>query len=331
MSARVNGCRTSHKRCVRVSELTWDYVATTLIDEYNARHAASGNNGRGKKGRNRRKDRSRRQGSGNTPRDTNQHHDSDSDDGSDLGNAARAIAAALRSVKSDRQSTDNGHHCDFCDRPGHTDDRCYLNPENPNNKLPPKVRQIMLSKSKVGKAATVDVEKRGSVTNGKSRKVEIAGYVAASVEKTTVDPPRDLCSYADSGATVHCFHSESVFVPGSLTECDTRTILLADKTSVTSSRSGDVIIPFENANVRLKGALYIPDLGYNLVSTGRLADNGIESNFRRRDVQLFLEEENFYVGCGKRDTESGMYTLPSFTAFHPNTISQLSTPNDTNK
>ena len=148
------------------------------------------------------------------------------------------------------------------------------------------------------------------------------------MEKTTIDPPRDLCSYADSGATVHCFHSGSVFVPGSLTHCDARTVLLADKISVTSKRSGDVIIPFENSNVRLNGVLLIPDLGYNLVSTGRLADNGIESNLRRHDVQLFLEDNKFYVGCGKRDVNYGMYTLPHALISPPREKAMIMSPHD---
>ena len=286
-----------------VAELTWDYVATTLIDEYNARHTSSGPSGRGRKGKNRRKNKNKRHPNSSQSTSHLAHNESDSDDGSDIETTVRALAAAIKSVKSDHGSSNN-YHCDFCDRDGHTEERCHLNPANPNNRLPQKVRQMLAAQAKKpANAAVVESSKKAS----KANKLEIVG---ASVEKTTVNPPRDHSSYADSGATVHCFHSESFFVPGSLSECDTRTIMLADKTTVTANRSGEVVIPFENANVRLRNVLLIPGLGYNLVSTGKLADNGIQSNFRRLDVQLSLEEDGFYIGCGSRHSRSGMYTLP---------------------
>ena len=130
------------------------------------------------------------------------------------------------------------------------------------------------------------------------------------IEKTTIVPPKDQGTYADSGATVHCFYSESSFVPESIVECETRTVMLADNTSVKASFCGDVILPFDHANIRLKRALCIPNLGYNLVSTGRLADNGIESLFRRHEVRLMLEADQSFIGAGQRNMHSGMYMLP---------------------
>lgn len=46
------------------------------------------------------------------------------------------------------------------------------------------------------------------------------------------------------------------------------------------------------------------------MSTGRLADNGIESTFRRCDVRLVMESDALFVGAGTRDKTSGMYLLP---------------------
>ena len=300
-------------RTKSISELTWDYVATTLIDEYNARHASST---RPNKTRNRRKNKTKSKNpSTSQTQDDPPHRDDSDSDGSEIETTARAFAAALKAVKTGRNGNSNGLHCDFCDAHGHTEDRCYLNPANPNNRLTPKVRQMFAAQvKKVGSAAVVESGKKGSSHgsnngSGNKGKHEIAG---ATVEKTTISPPRDHRSYADSGATVHCFHAESVFVPGSLRPCGERTVLLADKTPVTSEWSGEVVIPFENANIRLMDVLYFPDLGYNLVSTGRLADKDIESTFRKHDVQLVLNAgERFYIGAGTRDLESKMYLLPN--------------------
>lgn len=118
-------------------------------------------------------------------------------------------------------------------------------------------------------------------------KTQIAGLV---VKKTTFPPPKDLRSYVDSGATCHRFHSEFAFVPGSLTPCNMRTVMLADKTSVTSTQMDEVIIPFEHANICLQNVPFITNLDYNLVPTAKFAAHGIKLLFRRTNVRLGPEK-----------------------------------------
>ena len=127
-----------------------------------------------------------------------------------------------------------------------------------------------------GKNNTTADGSKASGGKGK-QKIELAGSV---VEKTTVNPPKDFRTYADSCATIHCFFNESFFVPDSIVPCNDRTIEMSDKSRATSSLWGQVILPFKIFNIRLHKVLYVPSIGYNLVSTGRLADNGIETCFR---------------------------------------------------
>lgn len=283
-----------------ISDLTWDYVATTLIDEYNAEGVSgvvSGSKSRVKNHRNRHKR------GGNSSSKGNDHSENDNDDSdSEIESTIRAFAAALKSGNIGRSIKIYDHHCDFCEKPGHTEDRCWLNHDNRNNKLPKKLKKRCSDESKV--AFAVGNDKKGSKKSGK---VEIAGSI---VEKSTIDPPKDYRSYADSGATCHCFHSKSFFIPNAMKQCDNRTVMVADETSVTATEVGEVILPFTNANIRLKNVLHIPNLGYNLASTGRLADNGIESCFCQNDVRLTLESTGFLIGSGERDTISRMYMLP---------------------
>lgn len=70
------------------------------------------------------------------------------------------------------------------------------------------------------------------------------------------------------------------------------------------------MFPFEPANIRLKKVLHIPSKGYNLVSTGLLADNGIESHFRLSYVHLMLGADSVFIGSGARNVKYGMYFLP---------------------
>lgn len=99
-------------------------------------------------------------------------------------------------------------------------------------------------------------------------------------------------------------------MPGSLAPCERRTVTLAGKTTVTTNICGEIILPFEKVNIRLQKALYIPQMGYNLVSTGCLADNCIESYFGRTEVRLIMAGDGSSVGSGLRDGRSGMYKLP---------------------
>lgn len=181
-------------RTKEVSELTWDYVATTLIDEYNARQS----NGLSKS---RRKKKMSRLFKSQPSRDVDT-------DGSDLESTVKAFAAALQSSKPPVLV------CEFCQRKGHTVDRCFLNPDNPNHRLPPKMLEAITSK----KTGALIVQKpdppshsTGSSSKSTKPKVEFTGSM---LESTSVQPPSDSRTYADSGATVHCFNSLSLFVPG---------------------------------------------------------------------------------------------------------------------
>lgn len=285
-------------RTKAVSELTWDYVATTLIDEYNAREMSkpngSGSSSKSKKKKNKSK-------SSNMSSSMESGHDAHSDDDSDIDKTVQAFSAALKSSMGSKSS--DSTKCDFCGRRGHTEERCFLNPDNPNNKLTPKMKAVMSNK---GSNPTSGNPKM-SGGNGKP-KVELAGSL---VEKTTVNAPKDYRTYADSGATTHCFFNERVFVPNSIVSCDDRTIEMADKSTVTSNKLGEVILFFKHVNIRLQKVLYVPSMGYNLVSTGRLADNGIESLFRRHDFVLQLESDATTIGQGDRDSSSGLYVFPN--------------------
>ncbi len=99
------------------------------------------------------------------------------------------------------------------------------------------------------------------------------------------------------------------FEPGSLTRVSSRTILLADKSSVIAEMEGRVALEFEEAKIVLENVLLIPSLGYILVSVGRLVDKGIESNFSTHKVSLQYGRFSVEVASGQRDPETGLYRL----------------------
>jgi len=121
---------------------------------------------------------------------------------------------------------------------------------------------------------------------GERNEKELTVVIAASLrEHTTVAPPNDLRNYADSGATIHLFIEQMFFIPGSIVECEIRTVSVADI-------YGEVILRCININIRLTDVLYIESLKYHLVSTGRLEGNGIEFHFRRNGITVNRDHLN---------------------------------------
>lgn len=66
-------------------------------------------------------------------------------------------------------------------------------------------------------------------------------------------------------------------------------ICLADNSEVIASETRDVVLPFNNADIRPKSVLPIPGLGYNLVSVGRPAHNDIRSVFWKEDFMSIYQ------------------------------------------
>lgn len=59
----------------------------------------------------------------------------------------------------------------------------------------------------------------------------------------------------------------------------------------------------------MRQEIFILTLGYNLVSTRRLADSGIESHFHGRDVVLKPDQNKCTIGYKCRDPDSRMSVL----------------------
>ncbi len=77
-----------------IEDFTWEYVATTLIDEYNARCTAAPDKKDAKRGRSRRK--VKKKSNASDQRSSRADSKSDSEDYSDTQKTARVLAAALK-------------------------------------------------------------------------------------------------------------------------------------------------------------------------------------------------------------------------------------------
>lgn len=166
-------------------------------------------------------------------------------------------------------------------------------------------------------------EKRGgtAIPEVKGITVEFAGCLTDS---TSVMLPNDLWTYADSGVKIHIFHARNAFVPGSLMSCHKRAVCRVDNGKFTTVKGVVVNIPLDDCVILFCDVLFVSSLGYNILSTGLLADNGIGSYFRRSDILLKLGSNGTLSGRGSRDIENGMYVRHSPRALADTASASLS-------
>ena len=163
------------------NELTWEYVATTLIYEFNARRKTIGSS---RKSRNRKSRKGKKSEYGRSF--VKMDEDSSSDESVDLEKAARTLAAALQMKKSGKGSGRSNYRCDFCGRQGHSEQTCYMNPDNTNNKLTPKMKERMMLASNV--SGLDDGNKPSKESRNQDRTERPKLLVASSIGQRTARP-----------------------------------------------------------------------------------------------------------------------------------------------
>jgi hypothetical protein len=85
-------------------------------------------------------------------------------------------------------------------------------------------------------------------------------------------------------------------VPGSLASSEPRSVALTDKSVVTATEIGHVLLEFDDAFLRLTSVLLAGQLGYNPTSVGCLADKGCTSSFTDSCVTPMEESTNVVFG-----------------------------------
>lgn len=166
-------------RTMDVAELTWEYVTTTLIDEYNARNMAVSRSNKGRKKRNKRKGK------------TVPTHlvgldevEGSSEESFLIQAAVRALVTAMQNGRGGVRDGGNRLTCEFCGKHGHRMPDCFMNPDNPGNKLTPKMKErMMVTAEKSGKTTAKDVFDKNK-QNGPGNLVGV--ILCHNVEKTTV-------------------------------------------------------------------------------------------------------------------------------------------------
>lgn len=108
---------------------------------------------------------------------------SDSEDiSSEMHTTARAVAAALKPVESNKVNIKL--HVDFCNWEDHTKDKCWQDPDNPDHKLPPRLQDLLTAQEIKGQKLILMKTK----VLTKAARSKLRGF---TVEKITISPPAD--------------------------------------------------------------------------------------------------------------------------------------------
>lgn len=193
----------------------------------------------------------------------------------------KADAVVLKSIMS--HSARTSVECAFCERQNHEAEKCFFIPTSTKKKPSGRMLDaigVNKSKPRLNSLIPLTPRKRES---SKSGNVELAGSIAV---KTTIESPKGMQAYDDNRASVHCFYNAELSGPSSIRTWESRRVRLPDKSTIIASQICEVLISFKKVNVLLQNVLLLPDLGYNHVWSGRIADNEIESHFHRKDILM---------------------------------------------
>ena len=112
---------------------------------------------------------------------------------------------------------------------------------------------------------------------------------------STVSKDEEMPWTIDSGATRHMCVCRTAF--RNFKAKKTR-VMVGGKGSLDSPGRGDVIVEMNGKNRLIQNVLWVPDLGFNLLSISALEDKGMEITFGSRNVKI--TQNNKVIAVGKR-------------------------------
>ena len=189
------------------------------------------------------------------------------------------LAMASKAFQPKGKPKGNTPRCDHCKKTGHLKVSCWqLHPEKkkPKRKLGNK-----------GKAYPDDSD---------SEIAAITMEFALSTRKSYV--PQTW--YLDSGASSHVSAYKEVFE--SLESCDIK-LNWGSAGTISVKQRGNVKLEFSSTGkgITLRDCLYVPEIGMNLLSLGRLLKNNVLTHFTTTEVTLSYNQKVLAKGLNERN------------------------------
>ena len=222
------------------SELSFELVSNALIEESRTRYLQRSEKSKSGKPNHKHDKKNRNGGEGFTP----------------------AVASVATSNGKGKTT------CTCCGIAGHEAKDCFVNPENPKNKLPDSLLQLY--KEQKRKATNKKVKVAGVAVHERATEVATA--------ECNISTNTNRAVLLDSGANAHVFGSSHYFSHYT-TSSDTSGIGTADGTRSNACGVGSVSIALtEGVDIELSNVLHTPSFAYDLISIPVLTDHGIQGS-----------------------------------------------------
>ena len=196
-------------------------------------------------------------------------------------NVAARFIEEWKNLKSDTfkgQANRATVECDFCGREGHTQDDCWVNPENPNNRLGLKKKAKGKGKKVKKKTDSDDESADEQRTNGKKKKSKGQKSQRAAMARTKSRNPKRSADkmLLDSGTTSHM--TPYVHLVKNKEYCNV-SISLADDSTISADEIGVRPVMWKGENgpieVTLSDTLVTPDAAVILLYLLVIVNKGI--------------------------------------------------------
>jgi hypothetical protein len=228
---------------------------------------------------------------------------------SEEGSSAEASTAfysrqdgnAAAEGKSNRGAQGDRPRCDHCGRLGHAADRCWMkHPELRPNRF----------KRKDNEQGTAGDSKRNKVgQNGDKSQITLYTAVSnATMSKLTLG---EIAWIVDSAATAHFCHTRSYFT--SLQSILNQTVTLGDNTTVSATGRGDIPVRLNlhgtSITATIADVLYVPDLGFNLLSIHKMTQSGLQVTFEDTSCIIRSKRPDRSIIASAPKIHDGLYRL----------------------
>lgn len=258
------GSTVSALRLRDVEELSWESVTADIIQEYK---------------RNKSSNRQQKQDGGGSSRNKKGKYGS------------KGGAHALQAKKTQEE-------CSFCGKAGHSSDKCFVNPEAENCRLPQhtidKLKGLKVEQKKSNSKKKMEFSNIAIINNAYNAKLATYSKI-----------------YLDSRASVSLFKSKDECAKESYENgSDVKIQVATGSEQEKCGRKGTLKVN----SLSLKDAMHVPSLNDTLLSIGKICDNGNLVVFTKNeavvvDLSKFTVDEENVVPVFRRDETTRLYAL----------------------
>jgi hypothetical protein len=187
------------------------------------------------------------------------------------------------------KSKKTNKHCNFCDKDGHDESKCFKNMA---------ILEVAMKKH------NINIDSTSSSSSSHGHALSASGFSFNTTSTSSSDE-----WLIDSGASYHMAKDRDIF--STLNECDTKKIFVGDDRSLSVERSGTIQIENDHFNY----VLCVPTLSCNLLSVYQINHSGEGKTIEFSPYQVVIKDLKYpkhVLATGIVDDITRLYKFYNF-------------------